>query len=1167
VKNKDISIMLAGVMTATMVINPFINATSVRAEVLSNAPITEGVVDEVSDDYIYLSDLEYESKMSKAGYGKIMKDANSDGKTIKLLVDGEVLEYKRGIGAHATSTVVYDLSKYSDNYTRFVTQLGVDYAQKGRGNGVKFVISTSSDGKTWEEVKTTDVITPGSDSEYVDIDITGVKYLKLYANDNGNSHNDHAVYGNARILHKDYDVYSEDQLVGLMKLSGYDHFLKSKPVDYTIQNRDYLILQRALVNRVGYHILQKLYGESNVYREGIDYLLNNKTALKYFIANGGTTIDGSYVDSLKAFCNIYDKYKTQIEDTSEDNFNLRLAMSISLAYSRVESVEFWASNRKDVNAVTRYEIYQDLVSSGIMDKAGDTTTYGKWSTEQFKSLPIPMMKWVVDTRMNDDEIKWLADYALERKTPDSSDYLSAYSYINYTWGYNYDNKELYDMANYDKYNDKYHFGNYFNNYGADGIRRLWMVFEEGSVCGGLAKTYANIAEVFGRPSSVVGQPGHAATATYGWNSKTNQYEWLLQNNISGWAKSRNEYSDRMLNWGNASWCTDRSASYLGLATDAIETKEAYDKYVQATMLNLLADSYDDLNMKEQIYRKALGVQNINLDSFEGLVNVYKAMGNKTSSDYLELAKMIIDAYTYYPLPMMDLLKCIEGNITSSNDVVMYDLIRSNALSRAKVATTDDVKQPDIARAVAEFLLGENGETLVDLATFSFDGENAGRIIINDKYANSEIRVKYSLDGQKTWKETDSHVIELSDEEIAQINAKDDIAVGLVGSNDAYVIDIKEGIKTNNSTLYKNDLENRLIGKTENLLVSTDGGETWSDYTEDMRFPGRQVVKTKYKAHGVYLESGVDQYTFLPDDNNPSKKYVTLDHLSVVGYSSKTKDEESGEKVLSGSANDGWHSAANDNEKYITVELDSVKYITAIDYMSSYMSGKIKSADVYTSLDGENWVKSGSVSGWQNDSRTKTITLDEPTATKYVKIVATETHRGNSHFTCRMLNFYEDITKTFEVNPTINYSNTELTNDDVVVKIELPNGCKVVGDGEYTFTENGTHTFTYVDTLGVEKTVEAKVDWIDKEVPVANVSYSITESTDGEVVATIEGFSKDGVTILNNDSSNTYTFKENGKFDFEIVDKAGNKNTITAEVTWIGNTPTVENAISEVENLE
>ena len=124
-----------------------------------------------------------------------------------------------------------------------------------------------------------------------------------------------------------------------------------------------------------------------------------------------------------------------------------------------------------------------------------------------------------------------------------------------------------------------------------------MVFEDGAVCGGLAKTYANLSDTFGRPSSTLGQPGHAATITYGWHTTNKRYEWMLQNDIHGWAQSGNEYEDRLLGWGNQSWSKWQSASYTVLATDDVND---YDNYIQATILNLLADSYPDTKNKKNI---------------------------------------------------------------------------------------------------------------------------------------------------------------------------------------------------------------------------------------------------------------------------------------------------------------------------------------------------------------------------------------------------------------------------------------------------------------------------------------------------------------------------------------------------------------------------------------
>ena len=86
-------------------------------------------------EYRYISDMEYitDNRWSYAGWGNIMKDKNIEGGTISLLLDGSRVYFKKGMGAHATSQLTYDISAYSDVYTRFVAKMGVD-AERG-GNG------------------------------------------------------------------------------------------------------------------------------------------------------------------------------------------------------------------------------------------------------------------------------------------------------------------------------------------------------------------------------------------------------------------------------------------------------------------------------------------------------------------------------------------------------------------------------------------------------------------------------------------------------------------------------------------------------------------------------------------------------------------------------------------------------------------------------------------------------------------------------------------------------------------------------------------------------------------------------------------------------------------------------------------------------------------------
>lgn len=101
-------------------------------------------------------------------------------------------------------------------------------------------------------------------------------------------------------------------------------------------------------------------------------------------------------------------------------------------------------------------------------------------------------------------------------------------------------------------------------------------------------------------------------------------------------------------------------------------------------------------------------------------------------------------------------------------------------------------------------------------------------------------------------------------------------------------------------------------------------------------------------------------------------------------------------------------------------------------------------------------------------------------------------------------------------------------------------------------KTGTFIFEFINEIGNRGTAEAKVDWIDKRVPNAKISYNIEEATNQPVIATIS-FDKENVTITNNEGKNTYTFTENKEFTFEFVDEAGNAGTMLAKVDWIDKT--------------
>ena len=1017
-------------------------------------------------DYIYLSDLEYVNNMSNTAWSEIKKDTNVNGGKITLNVDGEMLQFDKGIGAHATSNVVYDVSAYSNEYTRFTSYVGVDRGQWDKGNGVKFTIYTSNDGSQWNEVKTTEVLKGNGNSVFIDIDITGAKYIKLHAHDNGSNGNDHAVYGAARILKPSYDISTENT-VNIKTINDYDNLIKNTyDVNAPIEG-DYekTLLERTFVKRIGFNTIQSTANLGAKYAEAINWLVNNKMALKYYIT-GGEIEGGSYTNSLKAFSDIYEAYKADFSDAVNGDLYLKLAISTSLSHAK--DIRLWTGNAEVSKPKVRYEIYKDLYNNGKMAEGG--------STDLFKSLPVELMRWVTDNKIDDEEINWLVNNALEKKL-NGQNYLDAYTYIVYTSGFNYNKDKYYDEANYDTWNAKYKIDG-LTGYGTRGIHKLWMVFEEGSVCGGLAKTYANLSQVFGAPAAVVGQPGHAATLTYSQNAEGKGI-WSIKNDITGWVQS--EKGERLpLGWGSKNWDSYYNVSYILLAQQALDD---YDNLLKAQYYNYLADVYkDDKEKQIEIYNKALEVQNYNLDSLVGLVDSYKAL-NKSSQEFLELAKSVAEGLAFFPLPFVEVMKHIEPYITDPTDKVIFDMLRTQTLKRATVATDADTVQPGACITMAKSLLGDN---VVDTATFSFDGEHANKIMINDMYADSAIRWEYSLDNWKTRKETDAKEVTLTKEELALINPEDDIQISLVGTDAIYTIDITQGAAPSN--LYANDLENQFRGENGVLEYSEDGGNTWCKYVADStRFIGNKDIKVRYAASGTRMQSEEVQYTFTEDNQPETRKYIQLKNVSLHSYSSQQDNGGAAAKnMIDGNINTGWHNTwSGESDKYYSVEFDKARHITSIEYKPSGHNGILKDADIYTSMDGVEWTKSGEVRNLPNNYDLKTLDLDKPTLAKYVKIQAVHTYGypADAFFTGRMLNFYEDTTikeVTENTLPVINVPmRYEIFKGDTFNPLDIAIA-KDLEDGDIILTENNiVYNKVKTDTPGEYK-----------------VKYEVTDSNGG-----------------------------------------------------------------------
>ncbi|MEG0438177.1 MAG: NPCBM/NEW2 domain-containing protein [Solibacillus sp.] len=161
--------------------------------------VTDGdgnTVTKAKEIYVY-SDAKFASdtdwKSAQTAWKTVNKDKASVGETIKILVNGEVKEFAKGIGTHASSEIIYDLT--GKNYDYFETLVGVD-RNIAENNKSSVLFKVLADG---EEVYNSGVMKYNTESKLVRVPLQGVKELTLIASDAGNGvESDHADFADAK---------------------------------------------------------------------------------------------------------------------------------------------------------------------------------------------------------------------------------------------------------------------------------------------------------------------------------------------------------------------------------------------------------------------------------------------------------------------------------------------------------------------------------------------------------------------------------------------------------------------------------------------------------------------------------------------------------------------------------------------------------------------------------------------------------------------------------------------------------------------------------------------------------------------------------------------------------------------------------------------------------
>ncbi len=981
-------------------------------------------------EVVYLSDLATQPG-SSAGWNNILVDKNVSNNKLSLRVGGKITSFDKGIFAHAPSTVIYDISSYAD-YDYFTSYYGIDSAM-GTGGDAKFFFYGSTDGTDWKLLsdENPSSMSAGSDARAIEVplvfsDGTRVNYLKFAGDPNGHNGQDHTIFADAKLIKESY--YS----VPFRHVEKYDAELSAIAAAGTSLDEgsayEKLLLQRTLVSKVGFRNLQDYYDASEENARTLEWLLDRPDILRMLVVSkspGGIFLtpsfnaqgmSGTYKGALEVLSSLYAAHPQDFDDPVFK----KMLSALCLTHSG-HNVRFWLTDHNESgsvvwptesnsNPVRRYEIYKRLRAEGKL------TTY-------FDDLTVDELRLVFGQPMNDDEIEW-ANWWLH-KTPNENH--GPYQHIVYRDPKSpngYWNNQYYEASTWKNYDEKYQLSAHGMSMTTLARPRLWMVIEEGGVCWQMSNFSSNLAASMGIPAFTVGQPAHTAYLFYSRDANGKGH-WQVGNNVGGWTQvDSHTYANtggyRQVNWplgwGKGSYASDDTGNYIQISQAAFDD---YDNLIKAEEQLLLADAVGSKpSQKIACYRAALDTQPINFDAWLGLVDAYKnddALSDEEKDIALyELAQSATEKLRYYPLPMYDLVRQIRAAYTNK----IYDAataeLQKSSLAAASNATKDVSLQADVTKIFANWLLGKGG---LEVAHFSFDGERAGELYIDEQFAASDNHWFYSLDNGTTWTEVAEKSKKLSEEEIASITAANDILVYFSGlsPSSAARLDITEGDAP--TGLYANDWEDRIMGtKGAKLRVSVDNGTTWSVLTDQTRFDGNKDVLVQACPSGMKLGGACTtaRFTAALPSKTDDFSYIEMSHI-VKATTNSFNDPRVIENFVDGNPATSWHSNYGDATvvgTYAQIELDRPYYLSGLEYLPLDGNGNGRANNVVISIsaDGQNW--SVAYDGtMQNNESLQRLMFPEANRgfAKFVKIEARSSYgpQPNRFLGGRLINLYED----------------------------------------------------------------------------------------------------------------------------------------------------------------
>lgn len=146
----------------------------------------------------YLSDMDRDS-LSTTGWGSIQNDLTVDGNPLTLMNgDGTKKVFAKGIGAHATCNLIYNLPEDA-GYTDFSVCVGIDANEGNSSSSAAFRIFGDD-----EKLAETAEMLHGTPMELLSVPVAGVSRLRLYSDMGAANSVDHVNFADAKLFKKKY---------------------------------------------------------------------------------------------------------------------------------------------------------------------------------------------------------------------------------------------------------------------------------------------------------------------------------------------------------------------------------------------------------------------------------------------------------------------------------------------------------------------------------------------------------------------------------------------------------------------------------------------------------------------------------------------------------------------------------------------------------------------------------------------------------------------------------------------------------------------------------------------------------------------------------------------------------------------------------------------------